>query len=419
MRGRTLLVARVVWVLIVGLTLGLDIFALPTAYEQGQTVCVREESECPPIQLLARDARALQADGFAIEPAGLYLVTVSMIATLVYVALGVVIFWRRSNDWMAWFASLMLITFGGAASSGSMQALPAVAPEWAVPVRGLGLVGQVTFLTFFYLFPNGRFVPRWTRWLAVLWAAVWIARLFPVTFLAQIGEAAANGPLFMVVIAGIVVAQVYRYRRVSNERERLQTRWVVFGVAAGLTGFLTTITVMAAAEAEGLSPSGWALLIIYTVLFASLTLIPIAIGIAILRSGLYEIDVIINRTLVYGVLTALLALLYFGGVVALQALFRPLVGEGNELAIVISTLLIAALFMPLRSRIQAFIDRRFYRRKYDAAKTLAAFSATVRDEVELDRLTQRLMEVVEETMQPAHVSLWLREPGAQVGENGR
>jgi hypothetical protein len=143
--------------------------------------------------------------------------------------------------------------------------------------------------------------------------------------------------------------------------------------------------------------------------YAVVIFIPLSIGFSILRYRLYDIDLIIRRTLIYGMLTATLALIYWSGVVGLQALLRPITGPGNDFAIVASTLLIAALFLPLRRRIQAFIDRRFFRRKYNAAKTLATFSQTARDEVELDRLGERLVAVVEETMQPAHVSLWLRQ----------
>jgi hypothetical protein len=149
--------------------------------------------------------------------------------------------------------------------------------------------------------------------------------------------------------------------------------------------------------------------------------IPVAIGVAILKYHLYDIDLVINRTLVYGVLTAVLALIYFGGVTATQAISRSLTGqeEQPQLVIVTSTLVIAALFNPLRRRIQAFIDRRFYRRKYDAAKTLEAFSAKLRDETDLDALTGELIGVVGETMQPAHVSLWLRPELPPRGSEGQ
>jgi hypothetical protein len=143
--------------------------------------------------------------------------------------------------------------------------------------------------------------------------------------------------------------------------------------------------------------------------------IPISIGIAILRYRLYEIDTLINRTLVYGVLTVMLVALYFGGIVVLQRVFVLLTGQQSTLAVVASTLLIAALFTPLRRRIQGFIDRRFYRRKYDARKTLEAFSATLRDETDLGALSENLVGIVRETMQPAHVSLWLRPDKASKG----
>jgi hypothetical protein len=143
--------------------------------------------------------------------------------------------------------------------------------------------------------------------------------------------------------------------------------------------------------------------------------IPVAVGIAILRYRLYDIDVLINRTLVYGGLTASLAAAYFGGVAGFQRLLAPVVGDTSQLAVVASTLIIAALFTPLRRRIQGLIDRRFYRRKYDAANTLAAFSAKLRDETDLRSLDESLVKTVRNAIQPEHVSLWLKDPAADDG----
>ena len=163
----------------------------------------------------------------------------------------------------------------------------------------------------------------------------------------------------------------------------------------GIGGWLLGYLGMTSELLYLLSVTGWLLL-------------PICLAIAILRYRLFDIDVIIRKTLVYSVLTALLALIYFGGVVLVQQLTRSITGDSSDLAIAVSTLVIAALFFPLRRRVQNAIDRRFYRRKYDAAKTLAAFGVTVRDEVELEKLTAELLNVVNETMQPASVSLWLK-----------
>jgi hypothetical protein len=159
--------------------------------------------------------------------------------------------------------------------------------------------------------------------------------------------------------------------------------------------------------------------IVENAVFAAVFLaLPTAVGVAVLRYRLYGIDLVINRTLVYGPLTAMLVLVYLGGVVSLQYAFRALTGQGSQVAIVASTLAIAALFNPLRRRVQGFVDRRFYRRKYDAARTLATFSARLRDETDLDALNTELVSVVRETVQPAHASLWLRPDPTPKGVGG-
>jgi hypothetical protein len=198
--------------------------------------------------------------------------------------------------------------------------------------------------------------------------------------------------------------------RLQNARgdERQQLKWFAYA-AAVLLGAIALGPV-----AEQIA-GPW---VVFVLLIIGLSAIPVAIGVAILRYRLYDIDVLINRTLVYGVLTATLALIYFGGVTTTQAIFRALTGQEQQpqLAVVVSTLVIAALFNPLRRRIQGFIDRSFYRRKYDAVKTLEAFSAKLRDETHLDALRDDLVGVVRDTMQPAHVSLWLRPDTPRKGE---
>jgi len=207
----------------------------------------------------------------------------------------------------------------------------------------------------------------------------------------------------------IAFAVFMRLRRAVGV-ERQQLKWFAYAVAIFAIG--TTLNVITLAI-DAPRWFAWAANAIFT---AAGTTIPISIGIAILRYRLYDIDILINRTLVYGSLTATLVALYFGGIVVLQRIFVALTGEKSTLAVVASTLLIAALFNPLRRHFQSFIDRSFYRRKYDAAKTLEGFSMKLRDETDLNALSDDLVGVVRETMQPAHVSLWLRSETAPKDE---
>jgi hypothetical protein len=218
--------------------------------------------------------------------------------------------------------------------------------------------------------------------------------------------------LSVLLLGGVAAASLVVGRRNARGVERQQIKWLLyvgplFFIAAGLhIGFYYF----------WLSEGSWGLWASYLLVIVGGLSGPIAIGVAILRYRLYEIDLLINRTLVYGSLTATLIVLYFGGIVVLQRVFVSLTGQRSTLAVVASTLLIAALFTPLRRRIQSFIDRRFYRRKYDARKTLEAFSAQLRDETDLDALSDDLVGVVRETMQPAHISLWLRRETAPEGK---
>jgi hypothetical protein len=215
-------------------------------------------------------------------------------------------------------------------------------------------------------------------------------------------------PVWLGCIFVAVSSLVVRFRR-SRGEERQQIKWLALAASAIPVWFLINAPIEAAVP-------GLFLVVDDLIVFA---LIPLAAGVAILRYRLYDIDLIINRTLVYGPLTVLLAATYFGGVVGLQYAFRVLTGQESTLAVVASTLAIAALFGPLRRRVQAFVDRRFYRRKYDAVKTLAAFNARLRDETRLDALSEDLVGVITRTVQPAHASLWLRpEAGSKREQAG-
>jgi hypothetical protein len=277
------------------------------------------------------------------------------------------------------------------------------------------------------LFPSGRLPSsrwRWLAWLTVfvtIVGALWVA--FSPGVIVSLGSIrnplgieglpSADNPLAIMSVLLFVAAVSTFVLRLRQARgiERQQIKWPAYTavvVAGGSVLYVTAIS-----EAIGSRLLEWAGFII---LIAALVSFPISIGIAIVRYRLYEIDTLINRTLVYALLTVILGAVYFGSVVLLQRLFVALTGEKSTFAIVGSTLAVAALFNPLRRRIQSFIDRRFYRSKYDARKTLEAFSAKLRDETDLDALSDDLVVVVRETMQPAHVSLWLRPDTPRKGE---
>ncbi|MCC7354540.1 MAG: hypothetical protein IT330_12400 [Anaerolineae bacterium] len=285
---------------------------------------------------------------------------------------------------------------------------------WRYPVSIFIGLGPALLVFFAYLFPDGRFVPRWTRWPAIICGS-----LLPLGFVASSISPTMPVKYFYLVLVPLllgnspfaVYAQFYRYSRVSNTVQRQQTKWVLLGLLASALGMLALIFPLLIYPAVLEPGRAHVLYILFSapVTILSLGVIPLSISLSILRYRLWDIDIIIRRTLVYSLLTALLALVYFSSIVLLQNLFAAFSGQRSELTIVASTLAIAALFTPLRRRVQDGIDRRFYRRKYDAAKTLATFSATVRDETNLDNLTGELLAVVQETMQPEHVSLWLRK----------
>jgi hypothetical protein len=271
---------------------------------------------------------------------------------------------------------------------------------WTIgPTVVLGLVLLVL------LFPDGRLPASYFRgvvWMAVggtalvsLWYFTWSEETALGRFVMMMGQF-GDVLLFLSCVASVFA--VLERLQGAEARELQQLKWFGYGAAF----FLVAVFFLSMADEQ---TSEW---LVFAVIVVGLSAIPVAVGIAIFKHHLYDIDIIINRTLVYGSLTATLASVYVGGVVGLQAAFRALSGQESALAVVASTLTIAALFGPLRRRVQALVDRRFYRRKYDAVRTLAAFNARLRDETDLDTLGHDLVGVTSATMQPEHVSLWLR-----------
>jgi len=348
-------------------------------------------------------------------------IILSGIAFGLYGTIGVLIVWQRPRNTIGW----ILCAIGlGTAITDSSGAYTAYGKGY-LPLPGTGIfnwlgivwsINWVLFLVFLpLLFPDGK--PLTRRWRIVGWLAAVLALLSMLAGWISLANVKLIGngisadfwsslsstfnllqlPLTIAALISLVLRFIH-----ANERERQQIKWLTYGTATMVMLIIGAFVVFNNPD----SP-------IVGLIFAfALMLLPISIGISILRNQLYDIDRLINRTLVYGILTILLALVYFGLVLGLQTLVRLFTGQVSQspVAIVVSTLTIAALFQPLRHRIQKIIDRRFYRSKYDAAKIIANFSSTLRNEVDLNTLSEHLLEVVQETMQPAHVSLWLRKP---------
>ena len=318
------------------------------------------------------------------------------LAFLAFPLVGVVVAARCPENAIGWMFCIIgvatsLYFFIGEYATYSQMTRPGALPGgWFAWSQDLtAFVGWALMYSSIMLFPAGR-LPS-PRWRLLAWTLALAFLLFT--------------PFFVLVVLAAPAVVLVRFWRARGE-ERQQIKWFAYaaGFWIGVAGLLTLNDHVLRDPVIALATN--------VLLGVAVVSIPVAVGIAILRYRLYDIDLLINRTLVYASLTTILVLLYFGGVTATQTLFRALTGQQQQpqLAVVASTLAIAALFNPLRHHVQSFMDRRFYRRKYDAAKTLEAFSAKLRDETDLDTLTDDLIGVVRETMQPAHVSFWLR-PG--------
>jgi hypothetical protein len=361
---------------------------------------------------------------------------------LAFPIVGVLVASRRPENPIGWIClasgllfMLLAVTDNysvyGAARPGSVPfpvAVGTIGNQW-LWVPTVGLLGIFLIL----LFPDGRLPSK--RWRPLAWFSGVMLVVLSIT------EGLAPGPLenqggvrnpfgiealpWLVTVSYIIlpllplcvlasaVSMVLRFRR-SRGEVRQQIKWFTFvASSAGLIYFIVIIigqVIIVLGSADRLPQTPLWVELLFSLATLGFAGVPIAIGLAVLKYRLYDIDVVVNLTLVYGSLTAMLVALYFGGVATTQTILRTLTGqtEQPQLAIVVSTLVIAALFNPLRRRIQSFIDRRFYRKKYDARKTLEAFSARLRDETDLESLSNDLAGVIRETMQPAHVSLWLR-----------
>jgi hypothetical protein len=406
-KGEVMVWARRVWLVLAVALFASFVASVPPFYQGlvNEPSGMQATRGLEPAQVLA----LLDEVGVSPERYAAYQVAFRASSWLPYFLIGLLLFARRRDDWRSLgMASLFVLggTLGGSISP------PPAPPDSIKTAIGLSLSVLASMATplLFYTFPDGRFVPRWTAWMAAATFPIMaLNSFFPRTALDPFGYPWLSAIYGVSAIGSFLFAPAYRYFRVAGAVQRQQMKWALLGLAATplawIGGAVQAALIGAPGTAAGLRGQlaymAWS-----TVLYL---LAPLAIGFAVLRYRLWDIDVIIRRTLIYSVLTAVLGLAYFGSVVVLENVFRAVTGQGqNSLVVVLSTLAIAAVFGPWRGRVQAGIDRRFYRKKYDAARTLAAFGTQARDDVDLEGLRARLVGVVEETMQPESVGLWLK-----------
>ena len=406
LRGGWLVLARAAWVVMTLLILGLNIAALPHYDALLQAVCT-VPAKCFNDQLTAADMQGLHASGSSIGVYATLTVAVQGLSVLLCVILGALLFWRRSDEPMALFCAFMLVMFSGAGITNILQeGLAPLSLSWYALVYLLDFLGQVSFLLFFYLFPSGRFVPRWTRWTALLFAGLeaWTIITFSPGAFTSGPEALA----FFGLLLTPVVAQVYRYRHVSTPEQRQQTKWVVFALALTIVGFISLLSVI-----HFFFPTGLLSAIVDNIIgtLALTLLIPCAIVIAILRSHLWDIDLIISRTLVYGMLTACVVALYVLVVVGLGALLQS---SGNLLISLLATGLVAVLFQPLREQLQRAVNRLMYGERDTPYRVISRLGQRLEATLAPDEMLPTIVETVAQALKLPYVAITLKQEGELV-----
>lgn len=400
---RPLALTRLSWAAIVAVCLSALALSLPQRLDELRVLVATTDS--PRFGSLTFDPAVYVASAFTLE----------LLGPFIFFTLALLIVWRRSDSISAIRISTLLFAFG-AALPGTAYAIISATPIWRVTPGILQALGWTSLLIFAYLFPDGQWSPRWSRWVIPVWA-LWTSCFFAFAEPVLGGRPSLIVVSYLIWIAWLgtgVFAQAYRYMRIATPTQRQQTKWVALGFTSALMGILLISAQQIIALSQGQPVRTSALFITGALIIVTLssTPIPISIAIAILRHNLYDIDRLINLTLVYGALTLTLGGLYVATIGASQMFIYLFTGSQNEppLALVLTTLGAAALFQPLRRRIQVAIDRQFYRKSYNATKAVEYFAASLRTELDLTELTQRLTEVVHRTMQPKHISLWLVKP---------
>ncbi len=409
LQGHRLLLARLAWLSLAGLIVVLLVIAVPHNLGAMQAPCTGKL--CLRGQVLGSELPLLAAYGITIETFGAVMFALQFGCALTYFAVAGVIFWRRSDDWMALLGAAMLLAWG-AATSGVIQALDLLGPFWWWCVTGVWLLSSTLVTYFFYLFPSGYFVPHWTRWLAPVWiAGTNLHDVLPLV----VGRSVLLGRLtslfFDAWFISLALAQAYRYRYAATPPERHQTRWVLFGVIVGIGGY-AVVDVMRLALVV-LLPSVQQIPSPFTngAYYVLMTLVPLAFGVAILRARLYDIDILINRTLVYGALTTCIVGAYIVLVGSLSTFLRI---ENNLVISLVTTGGVAVLFQPLRDRLQQGVNRLMYGDRDQPYAVLSRLGQRIEGTLAPDAVLPTLVETVREALKLPYAAIAIEEEGERV-----
>ena len=402
--GRSLVLARVIWIVVAVSAVGLFAAGLPFEFDMFRTVC---RTACDAQQLSPRDLGALEGLGLTPEFYAAYAVALDLIFAAVYCGISLLIFWRKPDGRMALFVSLALLAFGTATFPDTMKALSVEHPMWQWPVSFLNFLGFALFAVFLYVFPDGRFVPRWTRWVAV----VWICWQVPQYWLPEFNSFGLHSlpsvlavAVWTVALGTVVYSQVHRYRRFSAQRR--QIKWVVLGIFSAAVVYLGMATTLSAFAPAPTSPSNLAALLVgYTLIYLAMFLIPVSIGVAILRYHLFDIDLIINRALVYGALTASIVLLY---VLVVGGLGQLLQVRGNVILSLTATGLAAVFFQPLRERLQRTVNRLMYGERDEPYEVLSRLGSRLEATLAPDAVLPAVANTVRETLKLPYAEIQLK-----------
>ena len=411
--------ARIAWMVVAALAVSLFVAGVPAEFALLRDPC--PTPRCATGQLPDAGLQALETLGLSPEAFAVYIVTIDATFAAVCCAVAALVFWRRSDDRMGLLTSLALLTFGTATFVFTLEALATRHPALGLTSDFLHFLGAASFSLFLYLFPDGRFVPRWTRWVALVWIAWQATRhIFPTWHLnAEAWYLWTSAIVWPLALGTVAYAQVYRYRRVSNAAQRQQIKWVVLGIVSALSVFVVTSLALGAfVPVPTSSRSLVAHLIGYALIYTAMLLIPLSIGIAVLRYHLYDIDLVINRTLVYGALTACVVLLYVLVVGGLGALLRV---QGSLIFSLLATGLAAVMFQPLRDRLQRGVNRLIYGERDDPYAVLSRMGSRLESTLAPDAVLPTVTRALRETLKLTYAEIQLRreggfEPAATAGD---